>query len=59
MWVSSQDLARSPGHSFYQRLKELLDEEKFDHFAEGLCRNFDAPRTGGLVWHRRITSAPY
>ena len=46
IWIASGDVARSPGHPFYQRLNELLDEEKFDEFAEGLCRKFYAPRMG-------------
>lgn len=46
IWIASAELARSPGHPFYQRLNELLDAEKFDPFAEGLCRKFYAPRMG-------------
>src|ERR1700739_4499585 len=46
IWIASGDLARSPGHPFYQRLNELFDGEKVDEFAEGLCRKFDAPRYG-------------
>ena len=42
IWIASGDVARSPGHPFYQRLNELLYEEKFDEFAEGLCRKFYA-----------------
>src|SRR6266700_3698528 len=51
IWIASVDVARSPGHPFYQRLNELLDGEKFDEFAEGLCGKFYAPRYGrpGLV----------
>jgi len=51
IWIASAELARSPGHPFYQRLDELLDEEKFDAFVEGLCRKFYAPKMGrpGLV----------
>ena len=37
MWVASGDVARSPGHPFYQRLNELLDGEKFDELAEVEC----------------------
>jgi hypothetical protein len=40
IWIASGDVARSPGHPFYQWLNELLDEEKFDEFVEGLCRKF-------------------
>ena len=46
IWIASGDVARSPGHPFYLRLNELLDEEKFDEFVEGLCRKFYAPRMG-------------
>jgi transposase len=46
LWIANAELARSPGHPFYQRLNELLDEEKFDVFVEGLCRKFYAPRMG-------------
>jgi len=46
MWIVTRDLARSPGHPFYQRLNELLEREKFDEFVEGLCRKFYAPRFG-------------
>src|SRR3954447_6227971 len=46
IWIANAELARSPGHPFYQRLNELLDSEKFDLFAEGLCRKFYAARMG-------------
>ena len=51
IWIASAELARSPGHPFYQRLNELLESEKFDGFVEGLCRKFYAPAMGrpGLV----------
>jgi len=26
MWIATSDLARSPGHPFYERLNRLLDE---------------------------------
>jgi len=57
IWIASGDVARSPGHPFYQRMNELLDGENFDEFAEGLCRKFYAPRMGGLVWRRVSISA--
>jgi retron-type reverse transcriptase len=34
MWVSGADLARSPGHRFYEKLNELLSEAKFDRRGE-------------------------
>jgi len=46
IWIANAELARSPGHPFYQRLNELLDSEKFDLFVEGLCRKFYAARMG-------------
>src|SRR6266700_3095856 len=51
IWIASVELARSPGHPFYQRLNELLDAEKFDVFVEGLCGKFYASVMGrpGLV----------
>jgi transposase len=51
MWIANGELARSPGHPFYQRLNELLDGERFDEFAESLCRKFYAETMGrpGLV----------
>jgi len=51
IWIANADLARSPGHPFYQRLNGLLDEEKFDEFVEGHCRKFYAATMGrpGLV----------
>ena len=46
IWIANAELARSPGHPFYQRLNELLDSEKFDLLVEGLCRKFYAARMG-------------
>jgi transposase len=46
IWIATSELARTPGHPFYQRLNELLDGEKFDEFVEGQCRKFYAPRFG-------------
>jgi len=44
IWIANAELARSPGHPFYQRLNELLDGEKFDLFVDGLCREFYAAK---------------
>lgn len=40
MWVAGTDLPRSPGHRFYEKLNELLDEAEFDRQVEELCRPF-------------------
>ena len=46
IWIANAELARSPGHPFYQRLNELLDSEKFDLLVEGLCQKFYAAKMG-------------
>src|SRR5438477_7382365 len=46
LWISHAELATAPGHPFYQRLNELLDQEKFDQFAEGECAHFYADKNG-------------
>ena len=40
--MTHTELATAPGHPFYRRLNELLDEEKFDEFAESECAKFYA-----------------
>jgi len=35
LWVATQDLARAPGHPFFNRLNRLLDEHGFDRFVDG------------------------
>jgi transposase len=37
MWLAGPDLARSPGHKFYEKLNELLKEAEFDRQVEDLC----------------------
>lgn len=46
LWVTHTELATAPGHPFYRRLNELLDQEKFDEFAEGACASFYADNNG-------------
>jgi transposase len=46
LWITHTELATAPGHPFYQRLNELLDQEKFDEFAEGQCTQFYAEDNG-------------
>jgi transposase len=40
LWVMHTELATAPGHPFYQQLNALLDQEKFDEFAESECGRF-------------------
>jgi transposase len=46
LWVTHAELATAPGHPFYKRLNELLDQEKFDEFAEKECTPFYADKNG-------------
>src|SRR5215470_18010677 len=34
MWIASEELPRTRGHVFYDRVNEILKSEKFDEFAE-------------------------
>jgi transposase len=45
-WITHDELATAPGHPFYQGLNQLLDQEKFDEFAEGECSRFYADKNG-------------
>jgi transposase len=45
LWYQSE-LPEAPGHPFYQRLNEVLDEEGFDRFCEGRCRRFYHEKLG-------------
>ncbi len=40
LWIATADLARPPGHAFYDRLNTVLAEAKFDATVEKLCRPF-------------------
>lgn len=42
MWVATQDLPRTAAHPFYARLNQILDQQDFDGFVEGLCARFYA-----------------
>ena len=44
--MTHAELATGPGHPFYTRLNQLLDQEKFDEFAEAECARFYADRNG-------------
>jgi transposase len=45
LWYQGE-LPEAPGHSFYQRLNRVLDEEGFDRFCEGSCRKFYHEKLG-------------
>mgnify|MGYP001792489277 CR=1 FL=1 len=46
LWVTHTELPTGPGHPFYTRLNELLDQEKFDEFVESECAHFYAENNG-------------
>jgi len=46
LFVPLSELARSPGHPFYERVNALLSEEGFDAFVEERCASFYAETMG-------------
>ena len=44
--VATEDLQRSAGHPFYERLNRVLDSRGFDVFVEGQCAPFYAATRG-------------
>jgi hypothetical protein len=40
--VATQDLPRSAAHPFYTRLNQIVDDDHFDDYVEGLCQRFYA-----------------
>ncbi len=46
MWIEADELARSPGHPFYEKLNQILEEHGFDVYVEDLCREYYAQRNG-------------
>ena len=45
-WVSAEDLPKSPGHPFYQKLNGLLAEVGFDDWVESRCQQYYADNVG-------------
>jgi len=46
MWIATGDLARGPGHPFYEGLNRVLEQHGFDGFVEAQCQGFYAARMG-------------
>jgi transposase len=42
LWVAANELPRTGGHPFYQRLNAILDAHGFDDFVEAQCASFYA-----------------
>lgn len=45
-WIPTAEIVRSPGHPFYERLNQLLDQQGFDRFVEERCASFYAEKLG-------------
>ena len=46
LWVATNELPRSGGHPFYQRLNQVLDTHAFDEFVEAQCAPFYSDKIG-------------
>jgi len=46
LWINTTEIVTSPGHPFYQRLNQLLQEHGFDRFVEASCKSFYAQTRG-------------
>ncbi len=46
LWINTAEIVTSPGHPFYQRLNQLLQEHGFDRFVEASCESFYAETRG-------------
>jgi transposase len=40
LWIATSDVVVTPGNAFYDRLNAILDQHKFDHRVEHLCRKY-------------------
>ena len=47
LWIATGELPRTGGHVFYDRVNEILKNEKFDEFAEKECVVFYKSETIG------------
>jgi transposase len=46
LWIAAQELPRTGGHAFYERVNRILNGNRFDEFAEKACAKFYAPVMG-------------
>jgi transposase len=46
LWIATNELPRTGGHPFYQRLNQALDAHAFDEFVEAQCAPFYADTVG-------------
>lgn len=55
MWISCDEMPRSQGHAFYDRLQSILLKHGFDRFVESLC----APHYATIRGRRSIPPGRY
>lgn len=46
LWVSTQEIARPASHPFYEKVNQVLEEQKFDRKVEHLCQRYYKPVMG-------------
>ena len=46
LWTPTAALPVGASHPFYQRLNQILDEQKFDEYVEAICEQFYADEVG-------------
>ena len=46
LWIATNELPRTGGHPFYQRLNQVLETHAFDEFVEAQCAPFYADAVG-------------
>ena len=46
LWISSREIASSPGHPFYAKVEKLLVAEEFDAFVESECISYYVKEQG-------------
>ena len=46
LWIPTNELPRTGGHPFYQRLNAVLEQHDFDAFVEAQCAPFYAATVG-------------
>ena len=46
LWIPTASVARGPGHPFYDRLNDVLNDGDFDRFVERRCGKFYAKKMG-------------
>ena len=53
MWVPAENLPRSPGHPFYERLNRVLEKAGLDAFVEGRRVGNGCNASGANSWNGR------